>query len=113
MTSWFWDSAEAVVLAPGVIVFRRWNGICPRRADFAGGVDSILDGICQASRVCTKSVALKEMKWSGLRLNVVFEGAQGLTIDVRSKVADAATSIAASPVTCAADGTEEQSSSRE
>jgi hypothetical protein len=32
------------------------------------------------------------------------EGADGLIIDVRSKVADAATSFAASPVTGAVDG---------
>lgn len=39
-----------------------------------------------------------------MRLNVVLEGAQGLTIDIRSKVADAATSFAASLITGAADG---------
>ena len=44
-----------------------------------------------------KSVALKEMKWSGMRLNVVLEGAQGLTIDVRRKVADADSSFADQP----------------
>ena len=51
-----------------------------------------------------KSVVLKEMKWLGMRLNVVLEGAQGLTIDIRGKVADATTSFAASPITGAADG---------
>jgi hypothetical protein len=51
-----------------------------------------------------KAVVLKEMKWSGMRLNVVLEGAQGLIIDVRGKVADAATSFAASPIPGAADG---------
>lgn len=35
---------------------------------------------------------------------MVFEGAQGLTIDVRSKVADATSSLAARPMTGAADG---------
>ena len=35
-----------------------------------------------------ESVALKEIKWSGMRLNVVLEGAEGLTVDVRGKVAD-------------------------
>jgi hypothetical protein len=47
---------------------------------------------------------MTEMKWLGLRLNVVLEGAQGLTIDVRRKVADAATSFAARPTTGTADG---------
>jgi hypothetical protein len=51
-----------------------------------------------------ESVALKEIKWSGMRLNVVLEGAEGLTVDVRGKVADATTSFAASPVTGAANG---------
>jgi hypothetical protein len=51
-----------------------------------------------------KSVVLKEIKWSGMRLNVVLEGAQGLTIDVRGKVADAASSLAAKPMTGEADG---------
>jgi hypothetical protein len=50
------------------------------------------------------SVVMTEMKWSGMRLNVVLEGAQGLTIDLRSQVADAATSFAARPTTGAADG---------
>jgi hypothetical protein len=39
-----------------------------------------------------------------MRLNMVFEGVQGLTIDVRSKVADATSSLAARPMTGAADG---------
>jgi hypothetical protein len=51
-----------------------------------------------------ESIALKEIKWSGMRLNVVLEGAEGLTVDVRGKVADATTSFAASPVNGAANG---------
>jgi len=35
---------------------------------------------------------------------VLLDGAQGLTVDIRSKVADAATSFARSPATGAADG---------
>jgi hypothetical protein len=51
-----------------------------------------------------KSVVLKEKKWLGLRLNVVLEGAQGLTVDIRRNIADAASSLAAKPMTGAADG---------
>jgi hypothetical protein len=51
-----------------------------------------------------KSVVLKELKWYGLRLNMVLEGAHGLMVDVRSKVADAGSSFAASPVSALGDG---------
>ena len=51
-----------------------------------------------------RAVVLKEMKWSGMWLKVVLEGAEGLIVDIRSKVADAATSFTTSPATGAADG---------
>ena len=103
MTSWFWDAAEVVVLAPGVSCFV--GGM-----EYAHGGLTLQEALIPsltvtATQACGgKSVALQELKWSGLRLNVVLTGAQGLTIDVRSKVADAATSFAASPITGMADG---------
>jgi len=103
MTSWFWDAAEAVVLAPGVSCFEAGM-------EYAHGGLTLQEALIPSLTLSTKqmggvkSIVLKEMKWSGLRLNVMLEGAQGLTIDVRSKVADATTSFAASPITGAADG---------
>jgi hypothetical protein len=103
MTSWFWDAAEAVVLAPGVSCF-------VAGMEYAHGGLTLQEALIPSLTLSTKptsgvkSVVLKEMKWSGMRLNIVLEGAQGLTIDVRSKVADAATSFAASPMTGAAAG---------
>ena len=103
MTSWFWDAAEAVVLAPGVSCF-------VAGMEYAHGGLTLQEALIPSLTVSAKqtggakSVVLKEMKWSGMRLNVVLEGAQGLTIDIRSKVADAATSLAANPMTGAADG---------
>ena len=103
MTSWFWDAAEAVVLAPGVSCF-------VAGMEYAHGGLTLQEALIPSLTVSTKetsvtkAVVLKEMKWSGMRLNVVLEGAQGLTIDIRSKVADAATSFAASPMTAATDG---------
>ena len=102
MTSWFWDAAEAVVLAPGVSCFIAGM-------EYAHGGLTLQEALIPSLTVSTKetggtkAVVLKEMKWSGMRLNVVLEGAQGLTIDIRSKVADAATSFTASPMTAAAD----------
>ncbi len=103
MTSWFWDAAEAIVLAPGVSCF-------VAGMEYAHGGLTLQEALVPSLTVSTKeiggtkSVVLKEMKWSGMRLNMILEGAAGLTVDVRSKVADAGTSFAASPTTAAADG---------
>jgi hypothetical protein len=103
MTSWFWDAAEAVVLAPGVSCF-------VAGMEYAHGGLTLQEALIPSLTISaknsggTKAVVLKELKWSQLRLNVVFEGAQGLTIDIRSKVADASTSYVTSPMTLAADG---------
>ena len=103
MTSWFWDAAEAIVLAPGVSCF-------VAGMEYAHGGLTLQEALIPCLTVSAsqtggaQSVVLKEMKWSGMRLNMILEGAAGLTVDVRSKVADAATSFAANPITGAADG---------
>lgn len=103
VTSWFWDSTEAVVLATGVSCFV--SGM-----EYAHGGLTMQEALIPSltlSAVQTggaRSVVLKEIKWLGMRLNVVLEGAQGLTVDVRSKVADPKSSFAATPVLGAADG---------
>ncbi|MFH1933092.1 MAG: BREX-1 system phosphatase PglZ type B, partial [Pseudomonadota bacterium] len=102
MTSWFWDAAEAVVLAPGVSCF-------VAGMEYAHGGLTLQEALIPSLTVSTKeggtkSVVLKEMKWSGMRLNMIWEGAAGLTVDLRSKVADASTSFATSTMTAAEDG---------
>ena len=103
MTSWFWDSAEAIVLAPDIKCFVAGQ-------EYAHGGLTLQEALIPSLTVsakqkgCAKSVVLKEMKWAGMRLNVVFEGALGFTIDVRRQVADADSSLATKPMTGAADG---------
>jgi len=103
MTSWFWDAAEAVVLAPGVSCFIA-------EMEYAHGGLTLQEALIPSLTVSikengnTKTVVLKEIKWSGMRLNVILEGAQGLIIDIRNKVADASTSLVSSPTTAASDG---------
>lgn len=103
MTAWFWDSAEAVVLAPGVSCFIAGM-------EYAHGGLTLQEALIPSLTVSVrgsgslKSVVLKELKWSGMRLNIEFESAQGLIIDVRSQVADATSSLAQSPVKGASDG---------
>jgi hypothetical protein len=102
VTSWFWDSAEAVVLAPGIACFIAGM-------EYAHGGLTIQEALIpsltiSATETGSKFVTLKEIKWSGMRLNVILDGAQGIAIDIRGKVADATTSFVASPVTAAFDG---------
>ncbi len=103
MTPWFWDAAEAVVLAPGVACFMAGK-------EYAHGGLTMQEALVPCLTVTAKTdhraavVVAKDLRWAGMRLNVVFEGAVGLTVDLRGKVADPGTSFAASPVTASADG---------
>ncbi len=104
VTPWFWDAAEAVVLAPGVSCFMAGK-------EYAHGGLTLQEALIPCLTVSAGTtgsggavVVLKEMKWAGMRLKVTFEGAEGLNVDIRSKVADAETSFLANPTTAAADG---------
>ena len=103
MTSWFWDATEAVVLAPGIMCFEAGM-------EYAHGGLTVQEALIPSLMVSAKhagiakAVLLKDLKWSGLRLNVVLEGAQGLIVDVRGKVADADSSFAASQVSASGNG---------
>lgn len=103
MTSWFWDAAEAVVLAPGVSCF-------VAGMEYAHGGLSMQEALIPTLTISprqsggAKSVVLKEMKWIGMRLNVIFDGAESLAVDVRRQVASAASSLATHPTIGATDG---------
>ncbi|NTU49967.1 MAG: BREX-1 system phosphatase PglZ type B [Desulfobulbaceae bacterium] len=97
LTSCFWDRAESVVLAPGVSCF-------VAGMEYAHGGLTLQEALIPSLTITaskngsTKQIALKEFKWSGLRLHVVLDGAEGYSIDIRRKVADASTTIVVSPV---------------
>ena len=103
MTSWFWDASEAVVLAPGISCFEAGK-------EYAhGGLtlqESLIPFLTVSARQTgtAKTVTLKDLKWAGLRLNVMLADAQGLTVDVRSKVSDAGSSFAVNPSIAAGNG---------
>ncbi len=103
MTSWFWDSAEGIVLAPGISCFTAGM-------EYAHGGLTLQEALIPSLTIDAKrkaaamSIVVKELKWAGLRLNVILEGAEGLTVDLRSKVADASSSFAASPSKAASNG---------
>lgn len=103
MTSWFWDAAEAIVLAPDVSCF-------VAGMEYAHGGLTLQEALIPSLTIsakqtgCATYVVIKEVKWAGMRLNIVMKGAQGLTVDVRSKVAEAESSLAVRPMIVAADG---------
>jgi hypothetical protein len=102
-TSWFWDACEAVVLAPGISCFTA--GI-----EYAHGGLTLQESLIPSLTVsaknasAAKAVKLESLKWAGLRLNLVLAGAQGLTVDLRSKVADPGSSFAVNPAIASGDG---------
>ena len=97
LTSWFWDEADAVVLAPGVSCF-------VAGMEYAHGGLTLQEALIPSLTITaskngrTKQITLKEIKWAGLRLHVVLDGAEGYSIDIRRKVADASTTMVVSPV---------------
>lgn len=104
MTSWFWDGTEAVVMAPGVSCFIAGM-------DYAHGGLTLQEALVPMLKISSaaqtgnaKSIVLKEMKWSGMRLHAMLTGAEGFTVDVRRNIGDAEGSLAARPVTVTADG---------
>ena len=103
LTSWFWDAAESVVLAPGISCFSAGMEYSHGGLTIQESLIPLLTVSARTTGVA-KTVNLKSWKWAGLRLNMVFTGAQGLTVDLRSKVADPDSSFAKSPATVSADG---------
>lgn len=102
-TSWFWDAAEEVVLAPNVSCFMAGKeyahgGLTPQEAL----IPTLTITANPSSGPATISV--KELKWVGMRLNVILVGAEGLTLDVRAAIEDTSTSLAATPTSASADG---------
>lgn len=100
---WFWDPADAVVLAPGISCFMA--GL-----EYSHGGLTVQEALIPSLTVTAGTgsvgplVVLKELAWSGLRLNMVFEGAEGFRVDIRGKVGDPSTSYVASSVTASAAG---------
>ncbi len=95
-TAWFWDSAEAVVMAPGITCFTANNA-------YAHGGLTVQEALIPSLSItpgggAQKAIALKSLKWSGLRLRAELEGIAGCSVDLRRKAADAKSSLLAQPV---------------
>ncbi len=90
--SWYWGGGHAVVLAPGISAFR--GGL-----EYAHGGLSIQEALTPVLRITadavrTQNPRLTELRWVGLRLHIQIDDlAPGLQVDLRTKPADAGTSV--------------------
>lgn len=90
---WFWANQHHIVLAPGITAFR--NGV-----EYAHGgltlqeVLTLTLTIEKSHQAGLPEVAITSARWVGLRLHVELQGATpACSIDIRSKAADASTSL--------------------
>ena len=90
---WHWNVHERVAVAPGIACFGAGN-------EYAHGGLSLQESLVPVIRITAGNVAAKAtaeiaaVNWSGLRCRVRVEAAQpGLSVDLRTKVNDAGSSI--------------------
>jgi len=91
---WYWGGQHSVVLAPGISAFAAGQ-------EYAHGGLSIQEALVPrltvtavAGAASGRDVRISSVKWAGLRLRVRLEGAsEALRLDLRSKPADAGTSV--------------------
>lgn len=90
---WHWNAHERVAVAPGIACFGAGN-------EYAHGGLSLQESLIPVIRVTAGKAAAKaaaeiaEVNWAGLRCRVRVEAAQpGLSVDLRTKVNDAASSV--------------------
>lgn len=90
---WFWNGAHSVVLPPGVHTFRAGM-------EYAHGGLTVQEAliplitVSAAAGVGGAVVSIESVAWKGLRAQLTVAGdATGITIDLRTKPADAASSV--------------------
>jgi len=97
-TAWFWDGTGQIVLAQGASCFIAGT-------EYAHGGLSMQEALVPSLTVVAspgssgKTVLIGQSKWSGMRLQVALEGADGLTVAIRRSIADDTTTIARASVT--------------
>ena len=90
---WHWNAHERVAVAPGISCFSAGN-------EYAHGGLSLQESLVPVIRVAAGNAAAKataeiaKVNWAGLRCRVRVEAAQpGLSVDLRTKVNDADSSV--------------------
>lgn len=102
LVRWHWDRAVWFAVAPGIACFTAGN-------EYAHGGLSLQE--CVTPRLVVRAAAqaararIAEAKWGGLRCRVqVADADAGLTVDLRTRVGDASSSVVGSGKAVGADG---------
>ena len=102
---WRWDPNVQIAIAPGIHCFEagkegEHGGLSPQEC-----VTPILT-VQRLHAASDRTVAIESVVWRGLRCQVrLGDMSSGLTVDIRLKPNDAASSLASSPASPKADGT--------
>jgi hypothetical protein len=89
---WFWGGGHTVVLAPGVGSFKAGVEYCHGGLSLQEALIPVLT--VKAPQGEVEPVAIVSAQWKGLRLRVALQGAyEGTLLDIRTKAADAGTSV--------------------
>jgi hypothetical protein len=102
---WRWDPAVAIAVPPGIACFEagleyEHGGLSPQEC-----VVPIIEITAPAAKN-VPAPTIRQVSWRGLRCRVELEGAgEGMAVDIRTKAADAATSIVDRVRQPGADGT--------
>ena len=93
---WHWDAGVRIAVAPGIgcyVAGREYEhgGLSPQ--------ESVVPMLTVSAKVNTATtVTIQEVKWTGMRCRVQITGASsGMVADLRTKAADASTSLAEEP----------------
>lgn len=94
MLPWFWDAEVQIATPPGIACYEAGH-------EYAHGGLSAQECITPRLRVTRSGAAvarIARIEWRGLRCTVTVEGASGtITVDLRSRAADAGTSLVPAP----------------
>ena len=102
---WYWDADARIALAPGIACYEAGTeyshgGLSPQESF----VPTLV--VARAGASTGPAVTIADITWRGLRCAVRLAGATpALRVDIRSKAADPAASLATSPRAPGADGT--------
>jgi hypothetical protein len=99
---WRWDATVRIAVAPGIACYEagkvyEHGGISPQ--------ESVVPRLVverQAATVLTGPATIGIVRWVGMRCRIEVEGAEGRTADLRTKPADANSSVIAEPCTISA-----------
>jgi len=101
---WYWDKNVRIAVAPGITCYEagkeyEHGGISPQEC-----FTPVLT-ITQTAQETDSPLSIETIKWRGLRFAATIKGAKaGMIVDIRSKPADAATSLVQKSVSLTEDG---------